>query len=256
MNKYILEICCGSAPDAIIAAESGADRIELNSCLSVGGLTPSLGSLQFVKERTDIPVIAMVRPRGAGFCYSEEEYQCMKRDCEILLQNGADGIAFGFLNEQRDIACGRTKEFIELIHGYGAEAVFHRAYDCTRDLFFSARQLIEMNLDRVLTSGGRESALSGADKLRELQVSFGSSMEWLAGAGINADNIKKLIDDTGVRQVHASCRTRYSDPSTSSPYVSYRYLSDADMYEGVSEAKVRAMADELKQIHWQEEFKS
>ena len=70
----LYEVCCGSADDALQAAAGGADRVELNSALFLGGLTPSLGALQVTKERSDVRVICMVRPREGGFCYSETEY--------------------------------------------------------------------------------------------------------------------------------------------------------------------------------------
>ena len=90
------EICCGGYEDALQASRGGARRVELNSALYLGGLTPGLGTLKLTKEKTDLTVISMVRPRGGGFCYSEAEYAAMLRDAEELLRAGTDGIAFGF----------------------------------------------------------------------------------------------------------------------------------------------------------------
>lgn len=89
--KKIAEICCGSYEDALAAYRGGARRIELNSALYLGGLTPSLGTLRLTKQNTKLKVIAMVRPRGAGFCYSDADFTVMKADAELLLENGADG---------------------------------------------------------------------------------------------------------------------------------------------------------------------
>ena len=130
MMKPMLEICCGSFSDVKTAYENGADRVELNSALYMGGLTPTLANLIYAKENCNIPVVAMVRPRGGGFCYSDEEYETMLMDAKILLEHGADGIAFGFLTEEKMLDKKRTKEMIELIHECGREAVFHRAFDC------------------------------------------------------------------------------------------------------------------------------
>ena len=94
--KKIVEICCGSYEDSLVAFKAKADRIELNSALYLGGLTPSIGTLRMVKRVVDIPVVTMVRNRGAGFCYSEESYEVMKEDARILLENGSDGLVFGF----------------------------------------------------------------------------------------------------------------------------------------------------------------
>ena len=98
MREPIVEICCGSFYDALQAAEGGAKRIELNSALMLGGLTPSTATLKLVKQNIpDLKVITMVRPRGAGFCYSKEEFRVMEAECLELLEAGADGIAFGCL---------------------------------------------------------------------------------------------------------------------------------------------------------------
>ena len=117
--KGLLEICCGSFEDVNIAWENGANRVELNSALYLGGLTPSLAHLICAKEQCDIPIVTMVRPRGGGFCYSEEEYQTMLLDARILLEHGADGIAFGFLHMDHTLDVARTEEMIALVHEYG-----------------------------------------------------------------------------------------------------------------------------------------
>lgn len=101
MMKPMLEICCGDFSDVKTAYENGADRVELNSALYMGGLTPTLANLIYAKEKCNIPVVTMVRPRGGGFCYSDEEYDIMLMDAKILLEHGADGIAFGFLTEEK-----------------------------------------------------------------------------------------------------------------------------------------------------------
>ena len=152
--KTVLEICCGSFEDVKTAYENGAGRVELNSALYLGGLTPSLASLICAKEQCTIPVVAMVRPRGGGFCYSLEEYQTMILDTKLLLEHGADGIAFGFLKENQTLDTEQTKELIHLIHEHGGEAVFHRAFDCVADQKKTIEQLIGLGADRILTSGG------------------------------------------------------------------------------------------------------
>ena len=129
--ERIIEICCGSYEDALNAYHGGAKRIELNSALHLGGLTPSLASLKLTKKNTNLKVITMVRPRGAGFCYNEIEFEVMKEDAKSLLENGADGIAFGCLNKDGSICLKQTKEMIEIIKSYQGEVVFHRAIECT-----------------------------------------------------------------------------------------------------------------------------
>ena len=100
MKNILLEVCCGSADDVIEAYQAGADRVELNSDLFHGGLTPTVGTLRVVKRETDIPVMTMVRPREGGFCYTEAEYRVCLEDAELLIENGADGLVFGFLTAE------------------------------------------------------------------------------------------------------------------------------------------------------------
>src|SRR3974390_1615707 len=98
MPRTLLEICCGSIDDAVQAQAGGADRVELCSALFLGGLTPSLGTLIETRKRRRIPIIAMVRPRGGGFCYSDAEFATMLRDAMLAAENGANGVVTGVLN--------------------------------------------------------------------------------------------------------------------------------------------------------------
>ena len=98
MRKFPLEVCCGSVEDVLAARAGGADRVELNSCLFHGGLTPSIGELIAAKRMVDIPMMTMVRPRQGGFCYTDAGYRTALADAERLAAHGADGLVFGFLN--------------------------------------------------------------------------------------------------------------------------------------------------------------
>ena len=152
--ERIIEICCGSYEDALNSYHGGAKRIELNNALHLGGLTPSLATLKLTKKNTNLKVITMVRPRGAGFCYNEIEFEVMKEDAKSLLENGADGIAFGCLNKDGSICIKQTKEMIEIIKSYQGEVVFHRAFDCVEDPYTSIELLIELGVDRYFLQVG------------------------------------------------------------------------------------------------------
>lgn len=222
MEKMI-EICCGSYEDALAAYRGGAKRIELNSALYMGGLTPSLGTLILTKKHTDLKVIAMVRPRGAGFCYNEAEFETMKLDAELLMQNGADGLAFGCLDKDGNIDTEQTQAILSIIKKYHGEAVFHRAFDCVKDPDKAMEILIDMGVDRVLTSGLKAKAMDGISLIEKLQKKYGGSIEILAGSGMNADNAKEMMDRAGISQVHSSCKGWACDPTTTGPEVSYTY---------------------------------
>ena len=173
--RPIVEICCGSYYDAKQAALGGAERIELNSALMLGGLTPTTATLRMVKrDFSKLKVITMVRPRGAGFCYSPEDFEVMEAECKELLENGADGIAFGCLREDASLDQEKMRRMTDLIKSMGREAVFHRAFDCSADPFAATEQLISMGIDRILTSGLKPKAMEGAELLKKLQQEFGS----------------------------------------------------------------------------------
>src|SRR4051794_10541019 len=141
MAKNLLEICCGSIDDALQAQAGGADRIELCSALFLGGLTPSLGTLQYARQQLKIPIIAMVRPRGGGFCYTDAEFATMERDAGTAIANGVDGVVFGILTPEGNVDRERTRRIREII---GAkQAVFHRAFDVTPDPFVAVDQLVD-----------------------------------------------------------------------------------------------------------------
>ena len=245
MKRDLFEVCAGSVQDCINAQLGGADRVELNSALHLGGLTPSLAMLRLVKEKTSLKVVCMDRPRAAGFCYDEVETETMFEDAKILLENGADGISFGFLNSDATINETETKKMVELIHQYQKEAVFHRAFDCVDDPMHAIKQLIDCGVDRILTSGLQPTAMQGASVLEKLQSEFGNQIELLAGSGINANNIRTLKEQTGLHQFHGSCKEWCKDPTTTVGNVSYAY-HEGDDYDCVSLEKVKRIVQELR----------
>ena len=245
MKRDLFEVCAGSVQDCINAQLGGADRVELNSALHLGGLTPSLAMLKLVKEKTSLKVICMDRPRAAGFCYDDVEIETMFEDAKILLENGADGISFGFLNSDATINVTETKKMVELIHQYQKEAVFHRAFDCVDDPMHAIKQLIDCGVDRILTSGLQPTAMQGTSVLEKLQSEFGNQIELLAGSGINANNIRTLKEQTGLHQFHGSCKEWCKDPTTTVGNVSYAY-HESDDYDCVSLEKVRSIVQELR----------
>lgn len=221
-----VEICCGSYEDCLNAQKGKADRIELNSALHLGGLTPSIGTLKQAKQDVTLPIICMVRPRGAGFYYTEAEYKAMMADAKELLEAGADGLAFGFLHEDGTVDVKRNQAMIELIHSYQKEAVFHRAFDCAKDAYETMETLIELGVDRVLTSGLEAKAWDGRALIKDLQEKYGDKIEILAGSGVNATNAKALMEETGISQVHSSCKAWVKDSTTNvNPGVTYAYAA-------------------------------
>lgn len=243
-----VEICCGSFEDALQAQAGGADRIELNDALYLGGLTPTLGSLMLTKQVCTLPVICMVRPRGAGFCYSENEKKVMFADAKCLLEHQADGIAFGFLNDDCTLDEPTIQQMVELIHSYGKEAVFHRAFDCVKNPYIAIETLIRLHVDRILTSGCEATAMEGKALIFDLQQKYGTQIEILAGSGVKAHNVVSLLKETQIKQVHSSAKAWKIDPTTSANHVSYAY-HEANDYDVVDQRYVQEIIEEVKKIN-------
>lgn len=211
MSDILLEICCGSADDVIEAERGGANRVELNSNLFQGGLTPTVGTLRVVKQRVHIPVMTMVRPRAGGFCYTEAEYAVAQADARVLLENGADGLVFGFLHEDGTVDVERTRELVKIAEG--RPCVFHRALDVVPDWKRALDQLISLGVTRVLTSGQQSDVFFALDTIREMIEYVDGAIEILPGAGITLQNVDKVVAATGCTQVHLAKHRALPDPS-------------------------------------------
>lgn len=249
-ENVIVEVCCGSLDDALEAQRGGADRIELNCGLAQGGLTPSLGLLVKCKEMLNIPVIVMVRPRGGGFCYTENEAQTMYRDAELLLKHSADGIAFGFLNGDGSVDVRRCKGMLSIIGN--RMSVFNRAIDIVPDPIKALECLIQLGVKRVLTSGQHPKAIDGAPIIRLLKEKAGEKIEILACGGIRADNIQTVLSLTGCNQVHFALPKEHIDSSVGAN-AAVKFSAPANLREeifcitdGDGVSKIVKMAKQIK----------
>lgn len=241
--EKIIEICCGSYYDAIQAHLGGAKRVELNSALHLGGLTPSIGTLRLVKKHTPLEVISRIRPRGAGFYYNDEDFEVLLEDCKLLMENGSDGISFGCLDSFGNIDIEKNRKIIATIKHYGGTAVFHRAFDCVDDPDESIQLLIDLGVDRLLTSGMQNKAMEGLEVLSHLQQNYGDKIQIIAGSGMNASNTKELMETTGIHQVYSSCKDWIVDPTTTALHVSYNYADEdhRNEYDVVNKKLVKTL---------------
>ena len=215
MSKILVEVCCGSADDVIEAYKAGADRVELNSNLFHGGLTPTIGSLLVAKRKTGMKIMTMVRPREGGFCYTDTEFTVAVEDAGQLLKNGSDGLVFGFLREDGTIDDRRTAILADIALSAGKEAVFHRAIDVVPDWKEALDVLIDLHITRVLTSGQEPDVFYGTDTVREMIEYAAGRIEILPGAGITQKNVRRIIDATGTNQIHIAAHRQLADTSVS-----------------------------------------
>jgi copper homeostasis protein len=201
----ILEVPCGNIESVESALIGGADRIELCSALPLGGLTPTLGMFEAVAEYK-IPKFIMIRPREGDFVFSEKEFKSMLRDIEYFRKAGAHGIVSGILLENGEIDRERCHELIAASHPL--PFTFHRAFDLTPDPFRSLNILLDLKVDRLLTSGQASDAYSGRELISKLVRHAGNKIVIMAGAGVNPANVVSICEATGVSEIHLSGRMR------------------------------------------------
>ena len=186
----VLEVAVADVEDAILAQRCGADRLELNSGMPLGGLTPSLGLLRETLAEVAIPVVVMVRPRPGGFCYSARQWGVAVRDAEAILAAGAAGVVCGPLDAERRIDGLRLAELRDLCGP--RDLVFHRAFDLLPDWEGPLEQLIDLGVDRLLTSGQQPQALAGLSRLQALQQRASTRLAIVAGSGVRAATLAAL----------------------------------------------------------------
>jgi copper homeostasis protein len=194
------EVCVDSAEAAVAAQAGGAHRVELCSDLLEGGLTPSYGTLRVARERLHVGIMAMVRPRGGDFCYSDIEFAVMREDLLAAKGLGADGVVFGLLQPDGRVDRERTADLIALARPL--PVTFHRAFDVTRDPFESLDTLIALGVDRVLTSGQEPSVLEGLDLVVELVRRAAGRIIVMPGGGITERTMGKVAAASGARELH------------------------------------------------------
>ncbi len=246
MSDILLEICCGSAEDAVEAALGGANRVELNNSLFLGGLTPSIGTLEVAREKLNIPIMTMVRPRAGGFFYSETEMAVARADAKALLKSGADGLVFGFLHADGTVDTERTREFVDLAEG--KPCVFHRALDVVPDWKRALEQLIDLGVTRVLTSGQQSNVFFALETIREMISFVQGAIEILPGAGITLENVNRVIAETGCTQVHLAKSRILTETSVANNrdiYYGGALYPPEDRVEITDQAYVRAVRSRI-----------
>jgi copper homeostasis protein len=195
----LIEVCLDSVESAIAAQEGGADRVELCDNLLEGGTTPSAGMIALARQQLAIKLHVIIRPRGGDFCYSELEHAIMKHDIALCKELGVDGVVIGLLTPDGEVDRERTRELIALARPL--RVTFHRAFDMARDPFAALEDLIELGVDRVLTSGQQPSAIEGLDLIVELVRRAGERIVIMPGGGVER-NPAKVVAVSGAREIH------------------------------------------------------
>lgn len=199
-RKISVEICVGDLRSALEAGEGGADRVELCDRLEVGGTTPSAGTIAEAVRRLSIPVYVLIRPRAGDFIPDEAELASMIHDIETIKSLGAAGAVFGALNTDGTIDREATAKLIDAARPMSV--TFHKAFDQVPNQAEALETLVELGVDRVLTSGGKPTAEEGADALASLIRQAGDRIGVIVAGGLPIDNFPNIVRQTKAREIH------------------------------------------------------
>lgn len=197
----LLEVCCDTFESALNAEMAAADRIEFCTDLSTGGLSPSIALVTKIKEKLQIPINVLIRPRQGNFVYSDDEFQVMLHEIELFKKINIDGIVCGMLTKEGEIDIFRTKLLLERI--FPLPFTFHRAIDNVKDYFAELKNLVNIGVAKVLTSGGYNSVDDGFLNIKKAHKEFGNKITIMPGGGVNINNILKF-KKIGIREIHSS----------------------------------------------------
>lgn len=200
-QPLIFEACVETLEDALVAQQRGAHRIELCSALDQGGLTPSVELTLQCISHLSIPVMAMVRPRGGNFVYSDLEIKQMESEIAFFKQVGVTGVVFGLLTKEGTIDIENTRRLVLL--ALPMEVTFHKAIDYSVDVYNSFQILNTIQgITRVLSSGGMDTAWSGSEILKQMQHMPGRNISLIAAGKVTPENRFLLAEYTGIKELH------------------------------------------------------
>ncbi len=200
-RKLVIEACVDSVESALAAERGGADRVELCDNLLEGGTTPSAGAIETARRLLRITLQVIIRPRGGDFCYSDVEFEVMKRDIGVAKALGADGVVIGILTPDGEVDVERTRQLIVLARPLSV--TFHRAFDMTRDPYRALEDLVALGVDRILTSGQESSVIEGLDTIAEIARRAAGRVIVMPGGGTER-NLPKVLAVAGVDEVHVA----------------------------------------------------
>lgn len=198
--SVLVEASVDTFADALAAEAEGVHRIELCGPLKNGGTTPSAGLIARCTDRLLASPHVLVRPRVGNFVYSDDELEIMKKDIAVAKELGVDGVVVGALTGENEVDAAKLAELIAVASPM--RVGFHRAFDFIADQDDALELLVSLQVDHVLTSGGKPTALEGAARLKSLVERAGDRIAIIAGGTINATNVRDVVAKTGVRFVH------------------------------------------------------
>ena len=224
-KKYQFELCSFTIESSVTAQKAGAARVELCDNPIEGGTTPSYGVIKTVRNKIDIELYPIIRPRSMNYFYSEDEWQSMLEDVKVCKELECDGISVGVQKKNGEVDTDKMKALVEL--AYPLKVTSNRVIDAAPDPYEALDALIQAGCYRVLTSGQAPSAPEGAEVLKKLVEQAKGKISIMPGAGVNSGNIARLAKETGAYEFHASARVKASNSVT---YQNPKILDSGDMF--------------------------
>ncbi|WP_273728121.1 copper homeostasis protein CutC [Brucella gallinifaecis] len=203
MKRILLEVCVDDAEGLDAAITGGADRIELCSALSIGGLTPSIGLMQLA-AKAPVPIMVMIRPRAGSFVWTEGELQIMEAEIAATRALGLAGVVIGANLSDGRLDKAALQRLVEAAQGL--EIVLHRSIDLTPDAAEAVQIAVALGINRILSSGGALKAVSGVERLAEMQSSAKDKITIMPGSGVNVGTLPSIAAALpDLTEIHASC---------------------------------------------------
>ena len=196
----IKEACVESFEKALEAQSNGANRIELCENLAVGGTTPSYGTVKICLEKLNIPIFPMIRARGGNFVYSKDEIEIMKEDIKVFKDLGVKGVVLGCLTSDNKIDLELTKTLVNL--AYPMEITFHKAIDEISNPLDYIDDLVDIGIKRILTSGGKATALEGKDLINDMIKKSNGRLKIVVAGKVTKENLNELSNLISADEFH------------------------------------------------------
>ena len=207
-----LEVCANSVTSALAAQEGGAIRVELCENLPEGGTTPSFGQIALARKLLKIKLYVLIRPRSGDFLYSDTEFEVMKADVQHSIDMGCDGVVIGLLNADGTVDKSRCAELVRMAKAKGLGVTFHRAIDMCADMAQAMEDIIDTGCERILTSGGKSTAVEGVSTIAHLIEKAAGRISIMPGAGVNESTVADIIHFTNAKEIHSSARRTIKSP--------------------------------------------
>ena len=204
-----IEIACFNLDSAIIAQNTGADRVELCADMLVGGTTPTIEIIKQAREHLNIDLYIMIRPRGGNFVYSDSEFEQMKSEIEAIKKLGVNGFVFGILKDDNTINIEQNLELVELAKSF--PCTFHRAFDEILDYEKALENVISCGFSTLLTSGTFPNVMEGKYVLKQLVIQANNRIEIMPGGGLRSTNVLELNEMVNTNWYHSSAITDGSE---------------------------------------------